>query len=264
MMMWFLAALVVTAPVQPAEAPEAVSAEHAPARLDSLLAAKDYSTLAQTIAGVSRQPDLRSDLDWLKARMMEGHTAFVTMLYSRLLWSASEGLPPEIQSQLRQTAAMATLYAYAAIRIDGSRCGDASAPSRRAEQLMTWNPAIWPFIHSLADEQRQTLTRVAVAVEAHTAARRDAAGDVEFLCRFGMEEMSHGLTHGTTRELPPSPGTIGRTVEVIGDGSYRPSERPEAEWRAQAARLRASLAADLAALAAATEDASGAEQAPQD
>ncbi|HEV2817398.1 MAG TPA: hypothetical protein VGW40_09300 [Allosphingosinicella sp.] len=252
---WMSAALVAAAAVQdaPAAAPQPVSAEHQPARLDALLAAKDYSTLGRTIQQVSRQPDLVSDLDWLRARMLEGNSAFVTMLYSRLLWVAAGGLPETERDLMRQTAAMTTLYAHAAIEIDGARCGDPSAPSRRAEQLMTWNPEIWPFLRALPAETREQAVAIAVAIEARTAARRDAAGDVDFLCRYGLEETRYNLEHGTSREVPTPPGGIGTTIELTGDGGYRPSERPESERRARAAELRAALPANLAALAGAAD-----------
>jgi hypothetical protein len=239
------ALLAPAAAAQPALPVEAVSAEHAPARLDGLLAARDYKTLGRTIGDVATRADVESDLNWLKARMMEGNSVFVTMLYSRLLWAATQNLADEPKSQVRQTAAMATLYAYAATIIDGKRCGDATAPSHRLEQLMTWNPEVFPFLASLSPEQRKVLADVAVRVESHTASRRDRIGDVEFLCRAGMEETQYNLQHGSAREVPTSPGSFGRTIELSGDGKYRPSERPESEWRADAARLRASLPTDL-------------------
>jgi hypothetical protein len=235
------------APAAPIAAAQ-VSPEHAPAVLDALLAARDYKTLGERIRDVSRQPDLVSDLDWLKNRTLEGNTAFVTMLYSRLLWTAAGGLPEESQRGWRMTAAMMTLYTQAAISIDGQRCGDRSAPAHRGQQLLGWNREIWPFLASLSVEERQTLVRVATAIEGKTAARRDGRGDVDFLCRAGMEETQYNLTHGTAREEPPAPGMIGRQVVLEGDGKYKPSERPEAEWRADAARMRATLTTGLTAM----------------
>lgn len=240
------AAAQVSAPAG-AAAQNQVSPEHAPAALDALLAARDYMGLGARIRDVSRQPDLVSDLDWLKERTMEGNSAFVTMLYSRLLWSASAGLPPAPARSWRQTSAMMTLYAMAAMIVDGSRCGDRSAPANRSQQLLGWNREIWPFIRSLSEEERQTLIGLAILLEQRTAARRDATGDVDFLCRAGLEETSYNLTHGTAREVPTAPGQIGRQIELTGDGKYKPSERPEAEWRADGEKKRARLAADLSA-----------------
>jgi hypothetical protein len=225
-----------------------VSAEHSPARLDELLASKDYTTLGKTIAGVTSQPDLVSDLAWLKSRMTEGNTAFISMLYSRLLWVAAGGLPEQQKHQWRQTAAMATLYAFAAMKIDGARCGDRSAPSHRIDQLGMWNPELWPFVRTLTTAEREILVKVTVGLEASTAPKREAIGDVEFLCRAGLEEMQYNLTSGTSLEVPTRPGGFGKTIEATGDGKYRPSERPEAEWRTEATKQRSSLATDLSRL----------------
>lgn len=224
-----------------------VSPSHQPAALDALLAAKDYKKLGVTIQSVSRPEDLRSDLDWLKDKMMSGETAWATMLYARLLWAASEHYPSATQTQLKQTAAMATLYAYAAIQIDGARCGDRTAPAHRLQQLMAWNPEIWPFIASLPETDRSIVVKLVPLLERHTAVRRDQHGDVEFLCRSGLEETSYNLQHGGSREVAARPGQIGRQIELYGDGKYKPTERPLAEWKAEAERRRAALPADLAA-----------------
>jgi hypothetical protein len=238
-----LAALVQTALV-----PGGVSPNHQPAALDTLLASKEYKKLGATIQSISTREDLRSDLDWLKDKMMSGETAYVTMLYARLLWEVSDHVPPEQQSQLKQTAAMATLYAYAAIQIDGTRCGDRSAPAHRLEQLTEWNPKIWPFVASLPGADKSIILKLVPLLERRTAARRDQQGDVEFLCRDGLEEIRYHLSHGGSREVAAKPGQIGRRIEVYGDGKYKPSERSVAEWKPEADKRRAGLPATLAAL----------------
>jgi hypothetical protein len=181
--------------------------------------------------------------------MLEGNSAFIAMLYSRLLWVAGSGLPEGPRRNLQQTALMASLYAYAAIGIDGMRCGDRSAPSHRREQLLSeWNPPIWRFAAELTLEERSAVTGLAVVIEQRTAERRDAVGDVDFLCRSGLEETSYNLSHGTQREEPPLPGQIGRRIVLTGDGKYVPSERSEAQWRKDAAAARAALPAELSGL----------------
>lgn len=239
--------IALAALVQASVVPGQVSANHEPAVLDALLAAKDYKKLGTTIQSANRAADVRSDLDWLKDKMMSGETAYVTMLYARSLWTVSERVPERTQVQLRETAAMATLYAYAAIQIDGTRCGDRSAPAHRIQQLSAWNPEIWPFIGSLPEADKTMILKLVPALERHSAVKRDRQGDVEFLCRAGLEETTYDLQHGGSREVAPKPGQIGRQVELYGDGKYKPSERPEAEWKPEAERRRAALPASLAA-----------------
>jgi hypothetical protein len=181
--------------------------------------------------------------------MMEGNSAFVSMLYSRLLWVAASEFPDEARRQWQQTAVMASVYAFAAITVDGSRCGDRSAPAHRQEQLLTvWNPEVWRFASTLSAEERQTVARLAVLIERKTAQRRDVTGDVDFLCRAGLEETSYNLQHGTQKEETPVPGQIGRRITLTGDGKYVPSERPDSEWRKDSASVRAGLPAALAGL----------------
>jgi hypothetical protein len=83
-------------------------------------------------------------------------------------------------------------------------------------------------------------------LERRTAARRDEQGDVAFLCRTGLEETSYNLQHGGSREVAARPGQIGRQIELYGDGKYKPSERPPAEWKAEAERRRTALPGTIA------------------
>lgn len=244
MLLLALAALFQSPPNQPVAVPPPITRT---ATLDTALASKDYGKLVATVRSGASQDDLRTDLDWLKAKMMAGETAFVTMLYARLLWSATEGMPPEQASPLRQTAGMAMLYAQAAIQIDGARCGDRSAPSHRLTQLASWIPGMWTFIGSLSEQDRAVMLALVPRLEQRTAASRDQRGDVDFLCRSGLEETTYNLKHGKAREVPAKPGQIGRQIELSGDGKYQPSVRPEAEWKVEAEKLRASLPERLAA-----------------
>jgi hypothetical protein len=224
-------------------------------QLSGLAAAKDYSGLGRMIGNPASTADVLTDLDWLKARLLKGDSAFIAMLYAKLLWSVAQRSPKEAPKeeadQLRQTAAMTLFYAVAAIAVDGTRCGDPSAPAHRRDQLMSLEPGIWSFFAALPPPHRQRILDLAVLLEQRTAARRDVQGDVEFLCRGGMEEMSYNLQHGTVREVPTPPGAIGRTMETTGDGNYRPSVQKEEAWRPRAREARARVAAILSALAVA-------------
>lgn len=216
-----------------------------PAALDALLAAKDYHALTATIRNGSTQEKLKSDLDWLRAKLVSGESALVSMLYARLLWDSSSEFPAQPKKGFRQTASFAILYAYATIQIDGSRCGDPSAPSRRADQLVMMIPEFRPFFAALSEAERAAIGDRVVEIEQSTAERRDQQGDVKFLCSGGMEEMAYNLENGSSRELPATSDGWKR-IEVTGNGTYKPSERPEAEWKAEAARQRAALPATIA------------------
>jgi hypothetical protein len=251
----FVSALAVAA-ASPAAAPAAppppaAQGKDRAERLSALLAAQDHSALGRMIGEPATEADVASDLDWLKERMLEGNSAWIAMLYAKMLWSLSDRSPPEVAGEVRQTAVMAILYAHAAIGVDGARCGDRSAPSHRLDQLMGWEPGIWSFLREMTPAHRQRAVDLAVLIENRTRARRDSRGDVEFLCRAGMEEMSYNMTHGAMREVEPSPGQIGRQIVVDGDGKYRPSVREEKTWRPEAEAARAGLRSRLMQLVAA-------------
>ncbi len=92
------------------------------------------------------------------------------------------------------------------------------------------------------------MIELATLVEEKTSAVRDAKGDVDFVCRYGMEETTYNLRHGSSREVPNELGQFGRQIMLSGDGNFRPSVRPDADWKPEAAKLRASMRADLEAL----------------
>lgn len=226
-----------------------LSKDHDPANLTRLLETTDYLTLGKIVSSPQTKADLHSDLDWLQKRMIEGNSAFIAMLYARNLWNLSARLPQEQSDQLRETAVLATLYAWAAITVDGIRCGDRSAPGNRATQLATWIPEISTHLDRMPLERRKMAVEGALLTEQRTAARRDARGDVAFLCVGGMEEMTYNLQHGTTKEARQKPGQIGRNIQVLGDGTYRPSVTEEKIWKPKAEAARAGLRTNLEKLA---------------
>ncbi|HEX9948025.1 MAG TPA: hypothetical protein VGA98_10840 [Allosphingosinicella sp.] len=239
------------AATQAAAPPPAAEGSGRAARLSALLGAGDHMALGRMIREPITEADVMTDLDWLKERLFEGRSAWIAMLYAKLLWSLSDSSPPEAADELRQTAVMATLYASAAIAIDGARCGDRSAPASRQDQVMGWEPEIWPFLAKMTPEHRERAIQLAALIEERTRTRRDSAGDVEFLCRGGMEEMQYNMKHGSMREVAPRPGQIGRQIVVDGDGKYRPSVREEKAWRPEAEAARSGLRARLMQLVAA-------------
>ena len=239
-----LAAQAAAPPSLPANPPAADVA----ASLDRMLDAKDYNNLCTAALSVGSVPALRPYLDWEQARMTRGASAIVAFMYARDLWRTAAALPAEQGNMLRQTAAGTLLYAYGAVQIDGARCADATAPQNRLDQLITIYRDVWAFLRAASVAEREQIVRLALLIDARSAAARTAQGDDEFLCRYGMEETSYGLQHGTARDVPTAPGQVGRTIAVTSEG-YRPRIRPESEARPIADRHRAALHQTLNQLA---------------
>lgn len=209
--------------------------------LDKALAQKDYDAISATVREPRTEQMLWANLDWLSQRWREGETALLPILYATSLWQVAEGLPVERRSEVRGTAAAALIYSYAVTFVDGSRCGDRSAPAHRRDQAMGLIRDFWQEVRAYPLERRKMIAWIALAVEKQTADARDAKGDVDFMCRFGMEEMTYNLKHGTMEERPPMPGQFGRQIAVTGDGKFKPSTVPEANWRPAMAKAREDL-----------------------
>lgn len=244
MSMMFSFVLSAAAAAAAAPAP----ADHV-AKLDAALAAQDYKRLSDVMLDRAQSPrDSVAALDWAKMRWMAGSSAAVPFVYSRLLWSMAEGSADPRANGLKQTAVAALLYVIGTTGIDGTRCGDRTAPADRRLRIISAGRDLLAYGVQLPPNEREQAIYVATAIEQRTAAVRDQQGDAQFLCRYGMEETTHNLRYGTARERAPKPGELGRQVELSGDGKYVPSLRLEAEWRPEAQKARATLMADLSGL----------------
>ena len=228
----------------PAPAPAATEAKSA--ELDALLQKKDYLGLQNRLLAPKDRTELKTFLDWGRDRWFQGSSAAVPFAHSRLLWSVSESDPR--LAGLKISAASALIYVLAVVRIDGTRCGDRTAPSDRFIKIASAGRELLAFAAAASPEDRADLITLVELVERKTAAVRDERGDVDFVCRYGLEETTYNLSHGSAREVPTEPGQFGRQILLSGDGTYKPSLRPDSEWKPQAAKLRASLRADLEAM----------------
>lgn len=227
---------------------KAVSADHQPAHLSALLETRSYTVLVKTLAAASTLADAKSDLDWEKKQMLSGSSVFVSIPYSVSLWRAASHLTPAVGDSLRKTAVFATLYALAAVSVDGARCADVSAPGRRIDQLITGIPDMRQFAMSLPEQERKRLVDLAVTVERKTVSARQAHPDDAFICTGGLEEMEYDLKHASQSVSATTSGLPGKTVTLTGDIKYVPRISPESEWRTQAEVARTALPGILAKL----------------
>lgn len=225
----------------PTPANDAVRAE-----LDGLLQKKDYLELQRRVLEPRTREELSAFLDWGRERWFEGNSAAVPFIHSRLLWSVASSNPR--LADLKMTAASALLYVLEVVRIDGARCGDRTAPNDRFFKIARAGRELLAFAAAASPDDREQMISLAELAERNTAVVRDEKGDVDFVCRYGLEETTYNLTHGSSREVPNQPGQFGRQIVLSGDGKYKPSLRPDTDWKPEAAKLRASLRADLEAM----------------
>lgn len=210
--------------------------------LDALLAAKDWNKLGAALSRPDR--DEKTSLDWMKAKLLSGGWYFVSVLYSRDLWSIGAlAKVDDPQKDLRLTAGMVTLYTAAVILVDGSKCEDRTAPAHRMDQLFQARVATLAFMKRQPPVNKQKAIELAVALEAKTAAAR---GSDDLVCRDGMAEMRAGLERGTQHTVPTAPGAFGKSVAVEAPPDWHPTILPEQDYVPKQEAARAKLKTTLA------------------
>jgi hypothetical protein len=214
--------------------------------LDALLAAKKWneigaaSSLGQSAEAVTRM------MNWLRTRIDTGGGFFLSFLYARNLWNAGSYFKvDDPDKDLRIAAAMITLYAYEVIVIDGAKCADTSAPSRRADQLFMYGGRALDYLKTKPEELKAKVIDAAIGYEKRTEQWRK---DDDLLCRDGMEETKAGIDAGTTREVPTPPGYFGKAVAVETPPGFVPRFLAPSVYVPLQEKARSAMKANLAKL----------------
>lgn len=227
---------------------EAVTGSSMETQAQRFLDAKDYVNLKGTLDTWTSADRAQRSLDWSKAKMMEGNTILVAYIYAGNLWRLGNSSPPSSPyAELKSTAAMVTLYAFAVIMVDGQKCKDASAPGHNIEvNLRNWGKTTWAYLASLPASEREKIISIALELERKTAPVR---GNDRFVCGGGMSEWAQAdLSRG--KEVPTPPGGVGRTVLVPNNPDYVPELKLPPEYEQQQANVRARLHDMIAAILA--------------
>ena len=198
------------------------------AQLDRAYKEGQYLQLVRRLNSPSAPDAIALDLNWEQSRLFDGAGFVVTYGYMNALWRLAQMLPVADRGGIEGSAAMVFLYNYILIAVDGVRCGDATAPVHRRDQLLQDNRAIVTYLANLPVEARMRLASVAVGLERATShvRRNDPV-----LCRGGMAEIIAGLQAQGSKPLPTvpaAPGSPGDTVLVPPIATYTPSFIDEA------------------------------------
>jgi hypothetical protein len=225
---------------QPQAPASTLPSDHA---LDAILATRDWDGLA---AALSQPPDAASmprALNWLQAKVNDGAGFMIALSYTRDLWMAGNAMKvTDPLKDLRVTAGMMALYAYALLVVDGTKCEDSSAPGRRADQLFEYNPETFEFLRNQSAELKSKLVDIAIALEKKTAPLRK---DDEVICRGGLAEIQAGLEHGAQVEVPGTSGRHGKTIDVTAPPGWKPKLVPPSTYIPLQETARASLRENL-------------------
>jgi len=222
---------------QPQEAVYSEQQKNHVALLDKLLSEHNYAELANSTRNSSDSSLIVSELDWGKTRTMAGKSVIVPLLYSTKLWVVGSANPQ--YANLRETAALITIYSLMVIYADGVKCADQTAPGHRIDAVATQYREPLEMLATLPVAQRTTIIEAAARMEAHTAPLRT---NDNYLCRFGMQETIDNLKKGqTVKELQPQPGQVGKQFLIQDDLDYEPEYVSREQWEPEQRKSRSRL-----------------------
>ncbi|WP_203309516.1 hypothetical protein [Sphingomonas beigongshangi] len=192
------------------------------AGLDAMVQARSFIPLGNRLMAPKDLAAIDLDLNWMQARLFEGAGFFVAYSYMRALWALGTHVPADQGEGLKQNAAAMFLYTLSLASVDGSRCGDVTAPGHRQDQLFRQDADVLAYLRGLPPPRRAQVGTIAVSIESATAGVRR---DDPVLCSGGMEEMEAGLKgngKAPLRQVPNAPGVAGKTYAVPPSPAYRP------------------------------------------
>jgi hypothetical protein len=198
-----------------------------------------YPQLLQTLERVSTAEEVSRSLDWSKRSLfVEAKTVAVAYPYSRNLMRIAGAAPPESKvSELKDTAAMAIVYALAVISVDGHKCADTSAPGHwMTKTIADWAP-LWRDLAAMPAQRRDSVVDLALRLETMTFAKRQPD---PFICSGGARTFANA-DFSKAVEVPTPPGEIGRTFVLPNDPAYVPEYRAEAEYGPKVGQARGQL-----------------------
>jgi hypothetical protein len=213
------------------------------AALDQDVAKEDWADLGQRLDRLRDPAHLAGLANWAHERLTKGANVLVDMQYVNTLWLQAAAAPRGAQQDaLASKALVYALYTLEVTTIDGARCHDPTAVSHRLEQFTTmWTP-ILRHSRALPADQQARIKAEAIALETSIAPLRS---NDPVLCADGAEQMQAGIAAGATKEVPTSPGGVGRTYEVERPPGFKTQYLPADQWQPEADRRRTTMPAAI-------------------
>ena len=219
------------------------------ASLDDAFSKHDYTTFGAKMRSPGDGPKVVASLDWAQANMIMGASIIVPIIYAESLWSIGSSAPPgNALANFKDTAAMVTLYSLAVIQADAAQCADPSAPTHHRDSTAAHLRPVLNYFGQLPDDKRKQIVDFALKQEALSYPSRTHDN---YLCRFGMEEITAGLKATPLEQLPhraPQGNEVGTQVSVPSPPGFEPRYLPDETWRPKQAEARERLPASLTAL----------------
>jgi hypothetical protein len=237
------------APTAPTVPPtERVAANPMPAARDEfekLAAQGDYFELGKRLNAASNMDEINRDTDWEELQIVEGGSVFFDFVYIDSLWTLGGKLPEPTASTAKRFAGVIALYTAQQIMIDAPRCGDASAPGHRMDQLLIGRGEIWRYVMSRPEVTRRDLAVEALKLEARTAKLR---GNDVALCSGGASELAARVARDPALAQRPLSSSGGDKIEVPAGPPVPPTFVDAKQAEPKQAAIRAQIPGALARL----------------
>ncbi len=227
-------------------------------QLDQMVRETRFVDLAKRLQSADTVDAVHLDLNWEQARIFAGGGFLLALNYTHDLWRSGISAPPPVSDELKRAAGMMLIYTFSLVEIDGTQCGDPTAPRHRIEQLAQQGRPILAYVKSLPRDQRMKLGTAALTVEAATAPVR---GKDEVLCRDGLQQMmanSKALGDNPAPEMPCPPGVIGTCKSIPDDPNFRVPFLPARQWKPKQTEVREKMPTALTQMLADPNGAAGA------
>lgn len=204
--------------------------------LDKLADKRDLNDLIKRVNQPQSEQELRSGLDWLRAKSLSGFGGGRIMYsYSYLL--AGAGIP--------DSASVIYILASLTSRIDAARCADPSAPSDKFQRWENSLTQIPRYYQSLPFEKREEIISLVVAWEEKISTRPPDA----WLCNGGMSYMMKFMEkHKNDPNVPAreieDKTRLGRTI-LLDDPEIQPEFVDDETWQNKRKTIIKTLSSQL-------------------
>lgn len=191
-------------------------------QLDDMVRQGRTPDLTKRLTSITTGEQLNQDLNWERAAMLKGGGVVIPLIYLQDLWRAGVSAPPPSGDDAKRTAGMILLYILALIEVDGTQCGDQTAPNSHFLQISAQGQPILAYMRTIPAAQRMSIGTMALWLESATALVRSTD---ETLCQGGQEETANR-----------------------GVAGYKPRILSQEAWKPKRAEIRAKMPAVLTRL----------------
>jgi len=188
--------------------------------LEAMLAKGDAAGLEAAAA----RPDHDENrmFGWLGKAFESKGSYFLAALYAREMWRIGRERYGE-NCGLCYGAGVVSLYAYAAIIVDGEKCEDRSIPQTKLARLMGTQAAVFDYLDKKPVASKERAVEGALQYDSRTTSVRSSDDSA---CRNADSALPEGSDQGIGAGTPRGPGP---RPKLLPENVYLPRQRAARE-----------------------------------